>query len=130
MILLLLTACSGGPGDSGETAAPLDPTLTNVQAHVFDASCAFSSCHGGSYGSGDLDLTAGASYGELVGVESTVPGEILVVAGDSASSYLVKKCTAGATFEGTVMPDGSPDGLDAERLDLLEAWIDAGAADD
>jgi hypothetical protein len=129
-MLLLLAACSGAPQDTADTAVPLDPTFTNVQSEIFTPSCAFSSCHGGSYGSGDLDLSEGNAYADTVGVESTVAGEILVVAGDSASSYLVKKCTKDATFEGSVMPEGQVDGLDAERLDLLERWIDAGAAED
>ncbi|MDP2314567.1 MAG: hypothetical protein Q8P41_16815 [Pseudomonadota bacterium] len=131
MLLLLFLACAGAPAD--DTGEPsLEPTLTNVQAEVFTASCAFSSCHGGSGGgAADLDLTDGVSHAELVGIESTdAPGEILVVAGDSAASYLVKKSAALAGIVGEPMPDGDADGLDADRLALLTAWIDAGALDD
>ncbi|MDP2310325.1 MAG: hypothetical protein Q8P18_30190 [Pseudomonadota bacterium] len=103
-----------------------------MQLEIFTASCAFSSCHGNSGGgAAGLDLTDGAAHAELIGVESTdAPGEILVVAGDSASSYLVKKCAATAGIVGEPMPDGAATGLDAERLALLKAWIDAGALDD
>jgi hypothetical protein len=130
ILLLVLTACSGGK-DSGDAAEALDPTLTNVQAQIFDGSCAFSSCHSGANGSGQLDLTAGNAYASLVNVESSAAaGEIRVIPGDSANSYVVKKCTLGATFTGDLMPQGTTEGLDADRLDLLKAWIDAGAADD
>ncbi len=129
--LLLLLACTGAPPEDTGGAAPAEVTLTQVQADVFTASCAFSTCHsavGG--GAADLDLSDGSAHAELVGVESTDnPGQILVVAGDSAASYLVKKCSAEAGIAGEPMPDGDPDGLDDERLALLRAWIDAGALD-
>jgi hypothetical protein len=130
MLALLLLACAGP--DGGDTATDLEPTLTNVQAEVFTPSCAFSSCHGGGGGgASDLDLSDGAAHAEIVGVEAVdAPGEILVVAGDSAGSYLVKKCAAEAGIIGEPMPDGDADGLDAERLALLKAWVDAGAQDD
>lgn len=131
MILVLLVACAGAPADDTGPAL-LDPTLTNVQAEIFTPSCAFSSCHGNAGGgAADLDLSDGAAHAELVGVEAAdAPGEILVVAGDAAASYLVKKCAPEAGIVGAPMPDGSPDGLDDERLALLSAWIDAGALDD
>ncbi len=129
-MILLLVACAGAPkDDTGET---LEPTLTNVQAEIFTPSCAFSSCHGdGGGGASDLDLSDGTAHAEIVGVASVDnPGSTLVVAGDADASYLVQKCTPGAVgLVGAAMPDGS-DGLDAERLALLRAWIDAGAADD
>lgn len=116
MIALLLLAC-----------ADPAPTLAAVQTEVFDASCAFSSCHGS--GAGGLDLTAAASHAALVDVESeAAPGEFRVVAGDSAASYLVKKCGSEAGIVGEPMPN--LDGLDAERLAMLSAWIDAGALAD
>ncbi len=140
MLLILLSACAGSADDVAtdatddtgvDTAGAGPATLTRVQSEIFELSCAFSSCHGGAYGSGGLDLTAGAAHAELVGVESSVSaGSILVVAGDSAASYLVTKCIPGATFVGVLMPEGNPNGLDSERLELLKAWIDAGANDD
>lgn len=129
-MLLLLLACTSAPkGDTGDTPAP---TLTEVQTELLTPSCAFSTCHGnGGGGAADLDLSDGRSHAELVNVESTdAPGEILVVPGDPDASYLVKKCTPGATgIVGEPMPDGS-DGLDEERLAMLRAWIAAGALDD
>lgn len=126
MLLLLLLAC---PGSDKETAAP-PPTLTEIQDQVFTPSCAFSSCHGASSPASQLDLTAGAAWAEIVGVESVDnPGQTLVVAGDPDASYLVTKCTEGAEeLVGEPMPDGSA-GLDNERLTLLRAWVTDGAQD-
>lgn len=125
MFLLLLLACPGGT----ESAAP-PPTLADIQEQVFTPSCAFSSCHGTSSPAAQLDLTDGAAWAEIVGVESVDnPGQTLVVAGDPDASYLVAKCTEGAAdLVGEPMPQGSS-GLDGERLDLLRAWIADGAQD-
>ena len=126
MLLALLVACTAGdkPDDTGNGLAP---TLTNVQAEIFTPSCAFSTCHGSG---ADMDLSEGKAHAEIVNVAAMdAVDQTLVVPGDSAASYLVKKCAAEAGIVGEPMPDGS-DGLDAERLALLKAWIDAGAMND
>lgn len=132
MISWLILACAAEPVDS---AQPIEPTLTNVQAEVFAKSCAFSTCHGEGAGSAGLSLVDGVSYGELVGVaaegdvETGVPaGEIRVVAGDPDASYLVKKLENTAGMLGERMPQAAA--LDAERLALVREWISAGALDD
>lgn len=136
MVWLLAALGCATTEDSADTAGTLEPTLSNVQAEVFTPSCAFSTCHGEGEGSANLLLTDGAAFAGLVGVaaegdaNSGAPpdGSVRVVAGDAASSYLVAKLGGGGDIVGDVMPD--PAGLDAERLALVVAWIDAGAADD
>jgi hypothetical protein len=120
-MIVLLLACA---------AEPEPVTFSVVQSDVFTASCAFSSCHGsGGGGAADLDLSEGMAYAELVDVAAVdAPDEILVIPGDSASSYLVKKSAGDASIIGDPMP--APSGLEAERLQLLKDWIDAGALDD
>ena len=127
MFVFLLIACSR------------PSTLTEVQDSVFTPSCAFSSCHGG--GAGSLSLEAGDSFGALVGVPAAgvdaytnpdvdVSGEILVIAGDAANSYLIKKLSIGATgIKGSPMPDGTTGSSD-ETVDMIASWIDNGALDD
>ena len=67
-------------------------------------------------------------FERLVGIESTVlAGEILVVAGDSSASYLIKKMRGSDDIFGDVMPPG---GLDEEIVQSVANWIDAGAAKD
>lgn len=124
-MLLFLLACAGGKGDS---AAPLEPTLTNVQAEIFTPSCAFSSCHAST---SPTVLEEGLTYDAIVGKDSIDnPGHTLIVPGDAEGSYLYQKCQPTGDYIGGVMPEGLPDGLDAERLALLEAWITAGAKND
>lgn len=132
MLLAALLACTGSSDDTSATTPTGDPgTLTAVQAETFTPSCAFAACHSATNPASGLDLTAGTSWGALVNVAAQdAPDEVLVIPGDSAGSYLVKKCSASPDIVGDPMPDGSSSGLDAERLAHLIAWIDAGAMDD
>lgn len=130
MILLLLACTPDEPVDSG-----VAPTLVNVQAEVFTASCAFSTCHGDGGGNAGLSLLDGVSYSELVGIEAEgdekygppPEGAIRVVPGDPDASYLVAKLSGEGDYVGTLMPGAS--GLDAERLELVRQWISEGAQD-
>lgn len=118
MLSLLLLACTPAP------------TLTEVQADVFNNSCAFSTCHGSGGGAQGLTLADGDSYAAIVGVPAQqVPELNLVEPGDHENSYLWQKCQDLETNIGAVMPEGGS-GLDAEHLDQLAAWIDNGALDD
>jgi hypothetical protein len=100
--------------------------FATVQDEVLAKSCAFSSCHGASAGTGGLllDGTA-ADYARLVGPVSAVAGLPLVVPGAPDDSYLVHKLSADPDIEGDAMPPGS--GLDADGLSLVRAWIEDGA---
>lgn len=114
-MLLLLLACGA-------------PTLAEVQDEVFTPSCTFSTCHGASAPSAGLDLTEGAAHAGLVGVASAdAPGETRVIAGDPDASYLVKKLLGEAGITGDPMPPGGA-ALDADKIDLVVRWIEAGAA--
>lgn len=128
-MILLLVACAAGDSAADTAKGTSDPTLQNVQAEVFTASCAFSTCHG-SPGASDLTLEDGASWAELVSVDSVDnPGHLLVTPGDADGSYLVQKLEGSSGIVGVQMPqDGTP--LDDTRLQLVKDWIDAGAADD
>jgi mono/diheme cytochrome c family protein len=91
----------GGGGD-GTTVS----FATDVQP-IFNANCV--GCHGAN---GGLDLSAGNSYGNLVGVISPNYGTARVVAGDGL---------------GNVMPPSGS--LPNDTLDVVERWIDEGAED-
>lgn len=125
LLPLTLMACGDkDDGDTGGDTAAVDHSFDAVSADIFQASCGFSSCHGA--GAGGLQLDADTTPDDLVGVESTAKaGAILVVAGDSGSSYLVAKMRDEADIEGTVMPQGGM--LDEATIQRVEAWIDAGA---
>lgn len=108
------------------------PQLAEVQTEVFTVSCTFSSCHSGPAPRAGLDLTA-VTRARLVDMAATErPDKPLVAAGDPDGSFLLDKLldrdlpSAPATEpEWTSMPPGMP--LEAERLDLVRQWIDAGA---
>ena len=111
----------GGPPPSGST-------WDDINQRIFGAhGCAVSTCHG-PIKQANLDLRAGTAYANLINVAATMaPGKTRVVPGNSAASFLSQKVhgTQGAG-EGNPMPlVGSP--LTPLELQVLDAWIDAGA---
>lgn len=126
MISLFLLACAAGD-DTGDSDSAFAPTLTTVQAEVFDKSCAFSTCHGDGGGSGNLSLTPGVSLANLVGVAADGdPTRTRVIPGDPDNSYLVSKLEDAEGIVGDVMP---PVPLESERVELVREWIAQGAQD-
>ena len=124
MLAFLLTGCDGG---SPERVA----TLTAIRADIFDPRCSASVCHGNG-GVRGLDLKNEAFAG-LVNVPSVADPDILRVRpGDPDNSLLFQVVLAPVPDAelGTLeqMPVGGV--LDAEDLDQLRRWIEAGAADD
>jgi hypothetical protein len=126
VIPLALAACDGGD-DGGSDPAP---SFTEVHERVFQTSCVFSTCHkAGPSPAGELVLERDVAYANLVEVDSSVvAGRIRVVPGDPEQSYVIEKLTAAMPAAGDAMPPDAP--LEAERIDLVRAWIEAGAADD
>jgi hypothetical protein len=124
---VLVVAIAGGCGGEvpmGSSDAGI-VTLADLEAHVFSASCAFSTCHSGGSPAGALDLE-GSSRDALVGVPSSAnTGRILVVPGDVEGSYLYRKLADDPPEVGDRMPIGSP--LEPARLELVRAWIANGA---
>ena len=115
---------SCGEKEDTSVAQTYIPTFTDLESDVFGVSCAFSSCHGS--GTGGLLLNGEDDFDRLVNIESTViEGEVLVIPGDSSSSYLIKKMRGSDDIFGDVMPPG---GLDEEIVQSVANWIDAGAA--
>ncbi len=112
----------------------LDPTFETIQERIFSGhGCNVSTCHGPISPQGSLDLQAGASYLETVGVLAAHPvaaaaGKLLVDPGNAAGSFLSQKLRGTqAPTEGATMPlVGTP--LSDTELDLVDAWIDAGAS--
>lgn len=128
-VLTMLLACvtASDSGDTGDSAASFAPTLTNVQAEVFDKSCAFSTCHGEGGGSGDLSLLPGVSRVNLVNVPSDGdPTQTRVIPADPDNSYLIKKMEGASGIVDDPMPQVP---LDAERIQLVREWIAEGAQD-
>ncbi|MFK7843775.1 MAG: cytochrome c [Rhodothermales bacterium] len=107
----------------------LQPTLTDIQANIFDTSCALSGCHGNASPQLGQDLSAGQSFSNIVNVPSVEqPSLLRVKPGDPEDSYLFRKIRGDANIAGAQMPLGrSP--LSAEQIALVESWILDGALD-
>ena len=118
--------------------------LTWIEANVFAAQCAFSGCHNDTATvAGRIDLkNPGMSHADLVNADSMIAtGRKLVVPGQPRQSYLLMMMQQfpPAQMEPTpVAPPPSdigfmPQGTNnvpvcCQKLDAIERWITAGAA--
>jgi hypothetical protein len=136
-LLLALVACAAcaaaeGPATDAGVARTIEPTYEAIEAKVFLASCATSSCHSSTGRAGGLDLSKDG-WEALVGVEpknaaAKAAGLKLVVPGKPEQSFLyVKVSQQGlAAGMGQRMPNvGDPLGADA--VWAIETWIRNGA---
>jgi hypothetical protein len=110
----------------------VEDTFEEIQTRIFGArSCTVATCHG-PFAQGELDLRAGASYLNLVGVPAAnavanAAGKLRVQPGNAAASFLSQKLRGYlASGEGGPMPLLGPM-LPQIELDVIDAWIDAGA---
>jgi hypothetical protein len=130
----------GTEGDAAEVAASIDAYVADLVdaleppksfaadvQPIFNARC--TSCHTGEFGPAQLDLSASASYGEIVGIPSFQQAEVLRVApGDPAASYLFRKITNTGGISNNPMPLGNFPMSDGE-IETIEEWIAQGALD-
>lgn len=134
--------CAGDGGGGGSTSNPPPPkTCTppatpsvmfaaNVQP-IFDAGCAFIGCHAGPAAVNNLDLSAGAAYGEIVNRASfQKPGAKQVIPGKPDQSYLQQKIEATPGIAGVPMPQGCPGAplggarcLGMDEIAAIRTWI-------
>jgi hypothetical protein len=138
-LLAWLTGCAGsGPG--GTPPATCTPTVprdsisykNNIQP-VFTTSCALGGCHDATSSAQGLNLSAGASYRQLVNVPSTEQRTVKrVQPGDPTASYLVRKIKNTEGITGTIMPQGCLNGgtgtngapcLTGDQMDMISTWI-------
>lgn len=101
----LVPAATAAPG---ATAAPAPAiTFTNTIGPIFQSKC--SACHGDSG-------TAGLTLNNYAGAMKGSSKEVVIIPGDAENSEIVK-----------VQRKGHPVVLTGDELDLLIAWINAGA---
>ncbi len=130
LFALSVTAC-GTAKTPTEPVEPVDTTatFTRVQSEIFTPTCALSGCHGNTSPQLGMNLSAGRSYGQIVGVASVESSRPRIVPGDPASSYLVSKVTGDATILGSRMPLNGPF-LSATTQKPLTDWVRRGAPND
>jgi hypothetical protein len=151
LALALFGACGGDSsqagGSAGSGSVQGSATFSRVWTEVLVAkTCNSDYCHGA--GTGGLSMKDKASaYANLVGVSAAGPrcggsGKLRVVANDPDHSLLLDKISHAMPACGDAMPLGvrfDPDCLVPDNpavctkqseIDLVRAWIAAGAKDD
>ena len=128
---LMLAIAAGACGSSPTTPTPpvsTAPTLTQIQSEIFNTGCG--ACHTdvGRNPAAGLNLKAGSSFAQLVGVASTQnPPAVRVIAGNASGSYLVQKIEGSAGIVGSRMPLNGPPFLTDAQVKFIRDWITAGA---
>ncbi len=124
-------ACSSDSNGTDAAVAFLDPTIENIQEHVFDKACSMRGCHGAESPAGGLNLSSvDASFVSLVDIPvvnsiASQNGWVLVKPGDPELSFLVRKIRTPGLGEGGPMPFDMQ--LTPFYQALIEDWISAGA---
>ena len=114
------TSCAGVDVDENAPLSAVNAAAVNT---ILQSNCT-GGCHDPG-GSGDsLTIYPGNDFfTDLVNVEATPDGEVRVIPGDSANSYLIKKLEDAPDINGSRMPLGSP-ALPAGQIDTIRNWID------
>lgn len=137
LMLVSLFACGGEMPSSTDSGVTLPPTLTRVETELFAISCNFSACHNsGPTAMKGLELT-GKTHAKIVNVMAVEkPGAVLISPGHPEDSFLLDKMLnrnlpMAPQGESAWTPMPYPlGGVEADRIELLRAWIAAGAKDD
>lgn len=128
--MLLIAACGGGSDGDGATAPDLGAPVAYGQVQAVFEKYSCTACH--PIVNPALDLSGGASYDQLVGVQALEdPTLYRVVAGDPERSFLYLKVGGDAPVGdipavGTRMPPRAPP-IDQADMDLIRRWILQGA---
>lgn len=138
LCLMPSIACDESLKEIAGPTPDLQPTLSSIQRSIFNATDATSrlactQCHSdvGRTPSSGLNLLEGQSFRSLVGQGSRgKPGAILVVPGDPANSYILKKLEGAPDIAGVRMPRGSGPFLTAGQISIIRRWIELGARND
>ena len=113
----------------------MPPHLSDIQRRIFQPNCTFSSCHADPGPGGNLTLTAGKSFAQLVShecdsAEARADGFLRVAPGDPAHSFLIAKLrSVNPARYGARMPQDAPP-LSESEIASIEQWILNGAPDD
>ena len=108
------------------TGTPTTPTLGQLSREIFTPRCAISGCHSGAGAAAGMSLAANRIAGQIIGVVSPASGMKRVDPGNPEGSYLLKKLRGDGDIVGDQMPLGDIP-LSAAQLELVRAWIEAGA---
>lgn len=115
----------------GKTEVNDNSTYHEIQDYIFDKSCANSACHAAPANAGNLNLTYGLSYQDLVGRVPQNPaaaaaGMKLIDPGNPENSFLLTKLLDPTPEQGARMPFNAGV-LHSAKIDAIRTWIAAGA---
>ena len=116
----------------GETAGIDNSTYHDIQDYIFNKSCASNYCHAAPTNAGNLNLTSGVSYQDLVGhvpqnMDAASAGMKLVDPANPDNSFLLTKLVGPITpAQGLRMPLAAGP-LHSGKIDAIRKWISAGA---
>lgn len=123
--------------NSSLDALPLaEPTLTNIRASVLVPSCSFSSCHGSGGAASGLSFDAPDLHAALLGHAVQAATDLpLIDPGNPEGSWLIRKLAEcePTDVDGNVvshMPLNAPFLIDPRLVEMVRAWITAGAPND
>lgn len=118
LAILVGAGCRGGEGPVVDGPVDFDWQIQPI----FSQSCALSGCHLGPSPTGNLNLTPGQSYDNLVNVVSFgYPPALRVKPGSPEESVLYHKVSYSGRY-GQGMPPTGP--LPQEKVDLIRRWIE------
>ena len=115
----------------GKTEVNDTSTYHEIQDYIFDKSCANSACHAAPANAGNLNLTYGLSYQDLVGRVPQNPtaaaaGMKLIDPGNPENSFLLTKLMDPTPEQGVRMPFNAGE-LHSGKIEAIRTWIAAGA---
>jgi len=128
-----VASSSASTGSGPILCSGADPSFATDVQLILTTSCARNNCHRGSSPDEDLDLSEGAAWAQLVGVETEQCGgdKTRVSPGDPARSYLVHKIRGEELCEDSRrMPPPYRFPLSDDQIQVIVDWICSGAADD
>lgn len=129
--LVWLAAALGGCAGDGPLPQQGGGQFATIQTQIFNTNCLSAGCHNPTTRAGNLNLSAGVSYDQLVGRLADNPaaaqeGLLRVEPFDAENSFLLIKCATPGPDQGGRMPLGE-DPLSAAELQLVSDWIESGA---
>ena len=107
---------------------PFRAELDCIQQFVFTPTCAISGCHLNPGAQLGLELAAGVTLANTVGIMSVeAQGLERIKAGDPNMSYLIRKIQGDMTIIADRMPPPMAAPLPQEVIDVIRTWVQNGA---
>ncbi len=119
LIAATLQSCKKDEGPVIPEQEATEVSFVNDIQPIFDSNCI--SCHPSS---GNLNLTSGNSYNQLVNINASGYSAKRVVPNEPENSVLYKKIDGSGTY-GSNMPLGGS--LSTNQVNLIKQWIAQGA---